>query len=149
MYREQICANPTWKGNHQFDTVFVTVSDNDSEEGTMHGMLVARVLLFFSYHNPKLHREFPCALVHWFIPGSQEPDPVTGMWVVKPEIWGGKPTVEVIHLDSIIQGVHLLPCYSVGFLPEDFDHVDALDSFKSYFVNHFVDYHVHKLFQDS
>jgi hypothetical protein len=78
MYREQICANPTWKGNCRFDTVFVTVSENDSKEGTMCGMLVACVLLFFSYHDPKLCREFPCALVHWFLLASQEPDPVTG-----------------------------------------------------------------------
>lgn len=89
--------------------VFVTVSDNDSEESTMHGMLVACILLFFSYHDPKLHREFPCALVHWFIPALQEPDPVTGMWVIKLEILGGKLMLKVIHLDSIIQGAHHLP----------------------------------------
>jgi hypothetical protein len=82
--------------------VFVTVSENDSEEGTMHSMLVAHVLLFFSYHDPKLCREFPYVLVHWFLLASQEPDPVTGMWVIKPEILGGKLMLEVIHLDSIV-----------------------------------------------
>jgi hypothetical protein len=65
------------------------------------------------------------------------------MWVIKPEILGGKPILEVIHLDSIVQDVHLLPQYGIGFLPEDFDHVDALDLFKSYFVNHFINYHVY------
>ena len=47
MYQERIRANPTWRGNRRFDTVFVTVSD---DEGTaMNGMLVARVLLFFYF----------------------------------------------------------------------------------------------------
>ena len=68
----------------------------------MNGMLVVRVLLFFLYHDPKLHKEFPCALVNWFVPVLEEPDHVTGMWVVKPEISGGKPTIEVIHLDLIV-----------------------------------------------
>jgi hypothetical protein len=71
------------------------------------------------------------------------------MWLVKPEVVGGKPPLEVIHVDSIVRGAHLLPRYGSGFLPEDFSHIDALDSFKSYFVNHFVDYHVHELFQGS
>ena len=149
MYQERIHANPAWKGHHHFDTVLVTVSEDESEEGTIHGMLVARILLFFSFHDPRLHQEFPCALVHWFLPASSEPDPVTGMWVVKQEVVAGKPTLEVIHLDAVVRGAHLLPRYGSGFLPEDFSHIDALDSFKSYFVNHFVDYHVHELFQES
>jgi hypothetical protein len=145
MYQERIRANPTWRGNRRFDTVFVTVSDD--ERSVMNGMLVARVFLFFLFHDPKLQKEIPCVLVNWFVPVSQEPDHVTGMWVVKPEILGGKPTVEVIHLDSIVQGAHLIPQYGTGFLPEDFSCIDALDSFKSYFVNHFIDYHAHELLQ--
>ena len=69
------------------------------------------------------------------------------MWAVKPEISGGKPTIEVIHLDSIVRGAHLIPRYGTGFLPEDFSYINALDSFKLYFVNHFVDYHAHELLQ--
>ncbi|KAI9512695.1 hypothetical protein F5148DRAFT_973055, partial [Russula earlei] len=98
MYQEWIRANPTWRGNHWFDTVFVTVSDEGS---AMNGMLVAHVFLFI-FHDPKLHKGFPCVLVNWFVLVSPEPDHVTGMWVIKPEILGGKPTIEVIHLDSIV-----------------------------------------------
>jgi len=68
----------------------------------MHGMLVAHILLFFSFYNPKLCKELPCALVNWFIPVTKDPDPSTGMWVLKPEVLEGKPTLEVIHLDAII-----------------------------------------------
>jgi hypothetical protein len=150
MYRERIRANPNWKGYCRFDTVFVTVSDDDpEEEQIMHGMLVARTLLFFSYHDPRLQKEFPCALINWFVPALDAPDPATGMWVFKPEIQGGKPTLEVIHLDSIVRGAHLLPQYGTGFIPEDFSYVDALDAFKSYLVNHFADYHAHELIRGS
>ena len=146
MYRERIRANPRWKGKRRFDTVFVTVSDDDSERNLfMHGMLVARVLLFFSFQDPKLCQDIPCALVNWFVPASEDPDPLTGMWVLKPEVSGGKPTLEVIHIDSIVRGAHLLPEYGSGFLPEDFCYTDTLDAFKLYFVNRFIDYHAHEL----
>ncbi|KAI0289302.1 hypothetical protein BC826DRAFT_1092819 [Russula brevipes] len=135
MYHERIRANPRWKGGHRFDT----------ETQVLGGMLVARVLLFFSFYDPKLHEEFPCALVNWFLPETEAPDPSTGMWVLKPEVLGGKRSLEVIHLDTIVRGAHLLPQYGSGFLPEDFGHVDALDAFKLYFLNHFVDYHAHEL----
>ncbi|KAI9444428.1 hypothetical protein F5148DRAFT_1278259 [Russula earlei] len=100
MYQEQIHANPTWRGNHWFDTVFVTGSDD--EGSAMNAMLVACFFLFFLFHDPKLHKEFPCVLVNWFVPVSPEPDYVTGMWAVKLKILGGKPTIKVIHLDSIV-----------------------------------------------
>jgi hypothetical protein len=148
MYKERIRANPRWKGNRRFDTVFVTLSDDDSEEGQfMRGMLVARVLLFFSFYDPKLHEEVPCALVNWFIPATEDADPSTGMWVLKPEVSGGKPTLEVIHIDTIVRGAHLLPLYGSGFLFEDFCYANALDAFDYYFVNSHIDYHAHELLQ--
>ena len=115
----------------------------------MHGLLVARVLLFFSFYDPKLCKEIPCALVNWFVPASEHRDPGTGMWVLKPEILAGKLPLEVIHLDTILRGAHLLPQYGSGFLPEDFYFTDSLDAFKGYFVNHFVDYHAHELIRGS
>jgi hypothetical protein len=150
MYRERIRANPGWKEGPRFDTVFVTVADDDDQEGLiMHGILIAHVLLFFSFHDPVLQKEVPCALVNWFVPVSEVPDSATGMWAFKPEVERGKVTLEVIHVDTIIRGAHLLPQYSTGFLPEDFSYVNALDAFKSYLVNHFVDYHAHELIRGS
>jgi hypothetical protein len=149
MYRERIRANPNYGGNPRFDTVFVSVADADSPdlegEYAMGGLLVARVLLFFSFYDPVLQKYIPCALINWFVPKSDKPDPNTGMWVFEPEIEGGRPSLEVIHLDTILRGAHLLPKYGSGFLPENFSYIDALDAFKAYFVNHFIDYPAHEL----
>lgn len=82
------------------------------------------------------------------MPTSDEPDSSTGMWVVRPEMRGSRPTLEVIHLDTVMCGAHLLPQYGFGCLPEDFNYIDSLESFKAFFVNHFVDYHVHELMMD-
>jgi hypothetical protein len=62
MYHEQIHANPNWKGHPQFDTVFVTVSDDDNhdKEQIMHGMLVACTLLVFSISVTPLYLSHRC-----------------------------------------------------------------------------------------
>jgi hypothetical protein len=153
MYQERIRANPSCAGKPRFDTIFVTISDASStdleEEHALRGMLIARVLLFFSFRDPVLQKEIPCALINWFIPKSDKPDSVTGMWVFEPEIEGGRQPLEVIHLDTIVRGAHLLPKYGSGFLHENFNYVNTLDAFKAYFVNHFVDYHTHELIKGS
>ncbi|KAF9488379.1 hypothetical protein BDN71DRAFT_1485108 [Pleurotus eryngii] len=63
MHREQIRANLMWnvEDKHSDD------GSVDSEELVMHGLLIAHILLFFSFNDPKLHQEFPCALVNWFM----------------------------------------------------------------------------------
>ncbi|KAH9161473.1 hypothetical protein EDB89DRAFT_1913859 [Lactarius sanguifluus] len=103
MYRERIRSTPNWCGEYpRHDTVFV-------ERGVglpgMHGMLVARVLLFFSFSFRDQH--YPCALVHWFIPVGDEPDHETG--------------------------AHLLPVFGSSFLPEEFHFSDSLHAFQAYF----------------
>jgi hypothetical protein len=150
MQRERIRSNCRWKGAPRRDTVFVAMGDRNEGNGSevMGNMLVARVLLFFSYRDPVLHgKEFPCALVNWFMPVSEERNETLGMWEVKEETVRGEATLEVIHLDSVVRGAHLLPHYGSGFLTEDFDYRDALDVFRTYFVNHFVNYHTHELLQ--
>ena len=123
------------------DTVFVSL---DESQPGMHGMLIARVLLFFSFYDPYLTKSLPCALVNWFVPDEDKPDEATGMWVVSPEREGNERTLEVIHLDSIARGAHLLPVYGSGFLPEDFQYTVSLDAFRSYFVNSYIDHHTHE-----
>lgn len=108
----------------------------------MEGMEVGRVLLFFSFR----YREqtMSCALINWFV-HDEEPDRDTGMWTVELERdRKGQPTVEVIDIDTIARGSHLLPVYGSLHVPEDFSHHDALDSFNSFFVNHYVDHHAHE-----
>jgi hypothetical protein len=145
MYREMIRANPNFGGSLRYDTVFVLVSDNDED---MKGLLVARILLFFTYFDAYQGRDTPCALVNWFIHPDNKPqrDEDTGMWKLCRELdeAGNKP-VQVIHLDTILHGAHLLPCYGEGFLPENFSYIYALDAFDYYLVNQFIDYHAHEL----
>ncbi|KAF8179519.1 hypothetical protein K438DRAFT_1842926 [Mycena galopus ATCC 62051] len=72
MYREHIRANPNWHGYARRDTVLVDVG-----APVMHGIVIGRVLLFFSFVFAE--RVFQCALVNWLVPVGDMPDPDTGM----------------------------------------------------------------------
>lgn len=147
MCKEVIHANPSYghSGLPRFDTVFVSIDDNKEVMG---GLLVARVRLLFSFFNPYLEKDVPCALITWFIHADDNPKPDkdTGMWKLCPEHDddGGHP-VQVIHLDTILRGAHLLPCYGVGFIPVELKSSDSLDCWDAYFVNQFIDHHAHEL----
>ena len=47
-------------------------------------LMVGRVHLFFSCEHAG--EDYLCALVDWFIPVDDEPDEVTGMWIVALEM---------------------------------------------------------------
>ena len=133
---EQICSTPNFFGHPRYDTVFVVV--NDSRPG-MEGMEIGRVLLFFSFEYRR--KNFLCALINWFVLTDGR-DLDTQMWIVRQEFDHlGEPTLEVIHLDSIARAAHLLPVYGQSRVPEDFDHHTALDTYNSFFVNHYIDHH--------
>ena len=108
-------------------------------------MRIACVHLFFSFQDLYLNHEFPCALVSWFVCIDEEPDGDTGMWIVSPT---SPLTLQVIHLESIACGTHLLPVYGSSFLPEDFPFTMALDCFEKYFINKFADHHAHQFLAD-
>ena len=109
MYREVIRSTPFWPrgdipGPHH-DCVFIDMGN--PENVGMRGLVVARVYLFFRLSHEG--KDYPCALVNWFST-DDEPDPISGLWVVKPESTRqGKRHMSVIHIDSIIRGAHLLP----------------------------------------
>jgi hypothetical protein len=86
MHREVLRANPSYCGKKRFDTVLVSVGNND-DQVAMRGLMVTRVRLFFSYFDSYHKKDMPCALVTWFIhPGDNpEHDKDTGMWKVAPE----------------------------------------------------------------
>jgi hypothetical protein len=139
MSRETIWSNSNWHGAPRYDTVFVALND----EPGMPGMVVARVLLFFSFCFRR--REFKCALVNWFIRKANEPHPDTRMWEVHLEKENGVCTLEIIHIDSIVRGAHLLPVFGSGKLPQSLGFQSSLDSFDVYFINQYADHHVHEL----
>ena len=141
---ERIRSTPSFHGHSRHDTVFVVVDDSRPD---MEGMEIGRVLLFFSfYYRRKPHS---CALINWFV-HDNKPDPDTGMWTVQMECdQKGVPNVQVIPLESIARGAHLLPVYGNTRIPDDLSHHDSLDSFCSFFVNHFIDHHTHEFITSS
>ncbi|KAJ7205174.1 hypothetical protein GGX14DRAFT_644927 [Mycena pura] len=137
MYREHIRSNPNWHGYPRRDTVLVDVGGP-----VMRGLVVGRALLFFSF--AFADRSFECALVNWFVPVRDVPDPDTGMWVVKLERDRGIPTLGIIPVDAIARAAHLIGVYGTAALPEDFHFSDSLDAFNTYFVNPYADHHMHE-----
>lgn len=116
----------------------------------MEGLMIAQLRLLFSFHDPDTGVDHECALVNWFPRLADSPDEATGMWVVgKEEEEDAEGNIllplQVISLATIVRGVHLLPVYGNGYLPEDFDHTDSLEAFTSFYVNPYVDHHVHEL----
>lgn len=140
MYHERIRSNPSWQGSFaRYDTMFI---ETNAERDGMPGMAIGRARLLFSFK----FRGFiyPCALVDWFV-SYNEPDDITGMWVVKPEFQAnGCRARSIIHLNCVARAAHLLPAYGSTFLPEDFHFSDSLDAFSTYFVNPYVDHHSHE-----
>ncbi|KDR66445.1 hypothetical protein GALMADRAFT_147875 [Galerina marginata CBS 339.88] len=148
MYRQRIRCNPSWYGHPRNDTAFVVEDENLPG---MQGMHIARVRLLFSFTDYETNEEgdqVQCALVSWFVPASDQRDPETGMWTVKPEGTRMRRPVQVIPLKSIARGAHLLPKYGVGMLPDHITHVNALDAFQTYFVNPYIDHHCHEFLSD-
>ncbi|KAJ7921877.1 hypothetical protein B0H13DRAFT_2230534 [Mycena leptocephala] len=135
MYRERIRSNPSWHGYARRDTVFADVGTE-----AMKGLVVGRTMLFFSFVFGG--KEYQCALVHWIVPVGDTPDPDTGMWVVEPEFVAGLPALEVIEVDAIARGCHLIGVYGASALPEDFHFSSSLDEFNTYFVNQYADHHM-------
>ncbi|KAJ6461298.1 hypothetical protein DFH09DRAFT_1242982 [Mycena vulgaris] len=144
MSRERIRSNPNWHGAYpRHDTVFI---ETDSERPGMEGMVIGRVLLFFSFTNAP--KTYSCALVHWFSPHGDRPDPDTGMWVVTPEMEdAGVKSLAIVNLDCIARAAHLLPVYGSAMLPEDFHFSHSLDAFRAFFVNRYTDHHTFEFLQ--
>ncbi|KAF8871136.1 hypothetical protein CPB84DRAFT_1754164 [Gymnopilus junonius] len=107
MHEERIRAVRKWyNGPPRYDCVFVGNTDAADQPG-FRGLNVARVRVFFSFQHKRVI--YPCALVHWFSHVGNAPDPVTGMWKVKPDYdRRGNPILAVIAVDSIFRGAHLI-----------------------------------------
>jgi hypothetical protein len=144
MRRERIRSTPSWRGDApRRDCAFIV---EDDDKPGMRGMGVVRVLLFFSFEHD--HTHYPCALVDWFKKVGL--DPVTGMWVVRPDIVQRgrrpeEPERSVLHLDSFLRAAHLIPVFGKDKVPRDFHFTFSLDSFKAYYVNKYIDHHANEV----
>ena len=141
--REYIRATPTWrKGHARYDCVFI---NSQPELPGMRGLTVARVFLFFSFkHRGTKHT---CALVQWFSIVGTVPDEETGLWMVEPDIHNdGRAYLAVIPLQSIFRAAHLVPVYRTNdFISRSLTMHDALDEFKVFYVNKYVDHHAFEI----
>ncbi len=142
MRKEIIRATPSWrKGLARYDCVFITT---DEAEPGFRGLQVARVKLFLSfvYHETR----YECALIHWFNDVGLEPDELTGMWVVEPDMNAdGTPHLSIVHIDTILRAAHLIPVYTNELIHKNHKYEATLDSFERFFVNKYADHHAHEI----
>jgi hypothetical protein len=139
-YRERIRATPPRRGSARVprhDCVLVAM---DTTTPGFSSMQVARVRLLLSVHY--LNKPIQCALVDWFVKEGNHPDPVTGMWVVKPQYTANnRPSSSIIHLDSVLRGIHLLPVHKKRAVTRGQKYTHSLDSYRKFYVNKYIDYH--------
>ncbi|KIK80515.1 hypothetical protein PAXRUDRAFT_158474, partial [Paxillus rubicundulus Ve08.2h10] len=140
---EKIHAIPSWCGGPaRYDCVFV--GTDDSVEGML-SMEVACIFCFFTFVFTN-SETYTCALVHWFDRIADEPDKLTGMWMVRPSFLNdGSQNLAVVHVDSIVCSTHLLPIFGHEYIPEHGNHVNSLDLYHGFYVNQFADHHTFKL----
>ena len=50
----------------------------------------------------------------------------------------------IVHLDTIVRAVHLVPNFRDVVIPVDFHFSHSLDAFTSYYINKYADYHTHE-----
>jgi len=107
-------------------------------------MIIGRVCLFFSFtFDGKI---YPCSLVDRFVRIGNSPDPVTGLWKVRPQVdCHGQRIQSVEHIDVIYRAAHLIPVYGEGNLPPDFHFSLSLDVFNKYYVNKYSDHHANEV----
>ena len=142
MCRERIRSVSSWRGGSaRRDCVF---ADQDSSAVGFKALFVARVQLFFSL---RIGRErLPCALVNWFSTVGDAPCPDTGMWMVEPDLDAdGERVMDVVHLDTLVRGAHLIGVAGEDHIPRQLKESDSLDAFLSFYVNKYIDYHAHEI----
>ena len=105
--------------------------EKDPEIPGMGGLHIGRVFLFFAFIYDDV--KYPCALIQWFTTISDRPDEDTGMWIIQPDFdTNGEQELEVIHVDCILHGAHLIPVYGPGCLPSDIHYSDTIDNFHAF-----------------
>ena len=78
---------------------------------------------------------------------DDEPDPTTGLWVVKPESTRrGMHHMSIIHIDTIVRSAHLLPRFpSDAPVYREINYSNVLDVYTSFYVNRYIDDHAFEI----
>jgi hypothetical protein len=66
--------------------------------------------------------------------------------MVKPDLdHRGRRVMDIVHIDSILRGAHLIPIFGDDFVPHHFKYYSSLDSFKAFYINKYADHHSHEI----
>ena len=77
---------------------------------------------------------------------GEEPDDLTGMWMVQAEVSeDGSPVVSIIHTECILRGAHLIPIFGQDLIPSQLHFSDSLDAFAAFYVNQFINHHAFEI----
>jgi hypothetical protein len=137
MHRQIIWSTPSWHQKEAHHDCVLVVEDQDKPG--MWGMIVGCVCAFLSFSfNDTV---YPCALIDRFKWVGRGPDPITGMWRVWPELRGSQPVQAVVHIDTILHNVHLIPVFGTGHIPLQLHYSQSLDIFSLFYVNKYADHH--------
>ncbi|CDO72719.1 hypothetical protein BN946_scf184990.g2 [Trametes cinnabarina] len=142
MHRERIRSVASWRGGGpRRDCIFVS---RDPELPGFRGLLVARARLFFSFKFQGVL--YPCVLVSWYSEVGDQPDADTGMWMVTPDVdEASQPVLDVIHLDTVVRGAHLIGAAGDDIIPHGVGPSHTLDVFRTFYVNKYADHHAHEI----
>jgi hypothetical protein len=92
------------------------------------------------------HKDRPTALVRWFTFDSESLGEDTGMWIVKPQDDpDGSSSVGFISMEKIVRACHLIPVYGTEKVHPRMDPYKSLTSYKSYYLNKFIDHHAFEI----
>jgi hypothetical protein len=139
---ERICAVNSWRGGRsRCNCVFINNDLTPLDSSNLRELDVARVRLFFSFtHDGVL---YPCALINQLLFIGDQPDEVTGMWIVERPC---HPSLLVVPLNAIYRAAHLIPVYrDKERLSKEVSSDNSLDKFQFYYVNKYIDHHAFEL----
>ncbi|KAE9399458.1 hypothetical protein BT96DRAFT_957248 [Gymnopus androsaceus JB14] len=143
MRHKHIRSVKSWRGGPaRYNCVFM---EGDSNEEGFSGLLVGRVFMFFHFAHQS--QTYECALIHWYSTVGDTPCEETGLWMVDPDFdREGSPNLEVVHIDCLYHGAHLIGVTGDSRLPtKDSSTTDSLDAYSCFYVNKYVDYHAHEI----
>ena len=117
-------------------------SNPNGSGNQMENRRVARLLLLFSILDRNSETELQLAYVQLFRTQSAV-DAATGMFKVV------KDRCEVIEIDTIERGIHLVPCFK-GFITEMATGISppVLDTYDTFYVNNYIDLHIYNTVYD-
>jgi hypothetical protein len=141
MHRELIRSTSLWYGSYERrDTVLFQSSPDYGD--ILGGMLVGRVRRFVSFRH--LNTRYAAALVEVFDVDGDEPDGLTGMWMLRPRKQGSQRQLKLIDIRKIWRACHIIGCYGQTRIPPAFHFSKTHIAFTRYYLNHFANYHAHE-----